>query len=140
MTGRVYQKDISINQFKFMKNKLLKTIIMLSKRFLYGFILQTILLNFVLAVDVNGQYKKIEEVKITLSNNELTLLQFFSEVQVQTPFKFSYENQQLDKQMALNFSKKKKIKTIGFSGFDGGYLKKKLYSIHSFKCWKLRNF
>ena len=82
MTGRVYQKDISINQFKFMKNKLLKTIIMLSKRFLYGFILQTILLNFVLAVDVNGQYKKIEEVKITLSNNELTLLQFFSEVQV----------------------------------------------------------
>jgi TonB-dependent starch-binding outer membrane protein SusC len=90
-----------------MKNNLLKTIIMLSKCFVYGLIMQTLLLNLVLAVDVKGQYKKIEEVKVTLSGSELTLEQFFKEIQRQTPFKFSYENEDLDQEVSLIFSKKK---------------------------------
>lgn len=90
-----------------MKNKLLKTIIMLSKCFVYGLVIQTLLLNLVLAVDVSGQYKKVEEVTIVLSSGELTLDQFFKEVQRQTPFKFSYENQDLDQQIKFCFSKKK---------------------------------
>jgi TonB-dependent starch-binding outer membrane protein SusC len=80
---------------------------MLSKCFVYGLIMQTLLLNLVLAVDVKGQYKKIEEVKVTLSGSELTLEQFFKEIQRQTPFKFSYENEDLDQEVSLIFSKKK---------------------------------
>ncbi len=89
-----------------MKNKLLKTIIMLSKCFLYGLVLQTLLLNLVLAIDANGQYKNIEEVRVTLSGEEMTLNQFFKEVQRKTPFKFSYDNRDVDRQLELTFAKK----------------------------------
>lgn len=89
-----------------MKNKLLKTIIMLSKCFLYGLVLQTLLLNLVLALNANGQYKNIEEVRVTLSAEQLSLNQFFREVQRQTPFKFSYEYRDVDRQQAVTFAKK----------------------------------
>lgn len=59
-----------------MKNKLLKTIIMLSKSFLYGFVLQTLMLNLVIAMNANGQYKTIEEVRVTLTADQLTLDRF----------------------------------------------------------------
>lgn len=87
-----------------MKNKLLKTIIMLSKCFLYGLLLQTLLLNLVLALDANGQYKNIEEVRVSLSGKEMSLQQFFREVQRQTPFKFSFENRDVDRQFAISFA------------------------------------
>ena len=89
-----------------MKNKLLKTIIMLSKCFLYGLVLQTLLLNLVLALNANGQYKNIEEVRVTLSAEQLSLNQFFREVQRQTPFKFSYEYRDVDRQQSVTFVKK----------------------------------
>ncbi len=89
-----------------MKNKLLKTIIMLSKCFLHGLVLQTLLLNLVLGIDANGQYKNIEEVRVTLSGEELTINQFFREVQRQTPFKFSYDNRDVDRQFSLTFAQK----------------------------------
>lgn len=89
-----------------MKNKLLKTIIMLSKCFLYGLVLQTLLLNLVLALNANGQYKNIEEVRVTLSSDQLSLNQFFREVQRQTPFKFSYEYRDVDRQQSVTFAKK----------------------------------
>ncbi|WP_158857116.1 SusC/RagA family TonB-linked outer membrane protein [Lunatibacter salilacus] len=89
-----------------MKNKLLKTIIMLSKCFLYGLVLQTLLLNLVLALNANGQYKNIEEVRVTLSSDQLSLNQFFKEVQRQTPFKFSYEHRDVDRQLSVTFAKK----------------------------------
>lgn len=89
-----------------MKNKLLKTIIMLSKCFLYGLVLQTLLLNLVLALNANGQYRNIEEVRVTLSAEQLSLQQFFREVQRQTPFKFSHEYRDVDKQQTVTFAKK----------------------------------
>jgi len=89
-----------------MKNKLLKTIIMLSKCFLYGLLLQTLLLNLVLALDANGQYKNIEEVRVSLSADQLRLEDFFGEVQGQTPFKFSYEHRDVNRRLSLTFSKK----------------------------------
>ncbi|MEX2564641.1 MAG: TonB-dependent receptor [Cyclobacteriaceae bacterium] len=88
-----------------MKNKLQKTIIMLSKCFLYGLVLQTLLLNLVLALNANGQYKNIEEVRVTLSADQLSLNQFFREVQRQTPFKFSYEYRDVDRQQSVTFAK-----------------------------------
>ena len=89
-----------------MKNKLLKTIIMLSKSFLYGFVLQTLMLNLVIAMNANGQYKTIEEVRVTLTADQLTLDRFFREVQRQTPFKFSFENRDMKRNLDLSFAKK----------------------------------
>ncbi|MFC4871650.1 SusC/RagA family TonB-linked outer membrane protein [Negadavirga shengliensis] len=89
-----------------MKNKLLKTIYMLSKYFLYGFILQLMLFNFGFAIDANGQYKSIEEVTISISNEELSLSQFFREIQRQTPFKFSFDHKEVDRTVVLTFEEK----------------------------------
>ena len=77
---------------------------MLSKCFLYGLVLQTFLLNFVSALDVKGQYQNIEEVRVTLSSEEMNLQQFFKEVQRQTPFMFSFENRDLDRQLEISFA------------------------------------
>ena len=89
-----------------MKNKLLKTNIMLSKSCLYGFVLQTLMLNLVIAMHANGQYKTIEEVRVTLTADQLTLDRFFREIQRQTPFKFSFENRDMERNMDLSFAKK----------------------------------
>src|SRR5690606_24184587 len=92
-----------------MKNTLLKTIYMLSKYFLYGFAIQLLFLNFGLVVKAKGQYKSIEEVHINLSKEQLTLGQFFKEVQRQTPFKFSYDSKKVDRSSILTFESKKGV-------------------------------
>src|SRR5690554_4937084 len=89
-----------------MKNKLLKTIYMLSQYFLYGFILQLLVLNFGLPILAKGQYKKIEKVTISLSSEKLTVDQFFKEVQAQTPFVFSFDSKKIDRSAPLAFTNK----------------------------------
>src|SRR5690554_2390501 len=90
-----------------MKNKLLKTIYMLSQYFLYGFVLQLFLLNFGLPISAKGQYKRIDNVTISIPNEELTIDQFFKEVQSQTPFVFSYDSKKIDRFSLLTFGNKK---------------------------------
>ncbi|HLU89431.1 MAG TPA: carboxypeptidase-like regulatory domain-containing protein, partial [Cyclobacteriaceae bacterium] len=92
-----------------MKNTLLKTMYMLSRYFLYGFFMQFLFLNLGLATHVNGQYKSIEEVSIRLPDEQLTLGQFFKEVQRQTPFKFSYDSKKVDRMTLLTFERKKGV-------------------------------
>src|SRR5690606_34006711 len=92
-----------------MKNTLLKTMYMLSRYFLYGFFMQFLFLNLGLATHVNGQYKSIEEVSIRLPDEQLTLGQFFNEVQRQTPFKFSYDSKKVDRMTLLTFERKKGV-------------------------------
>lgn len=89
-----------------MKNKLLKTIYMLSKYALYGFVLQLLFLNFGLPIHAKGQYKKIEKVTIRLSQEKLTVDQFFKEVQAQTPFVFSFDSKKIDRSAPLAFTNK----------------------------------
>src|SRR5690554_4840766 len=86
-----------------MKNKLLKTIYMLSQYFLYGFILQLLVLNFGLPINAKGQYKRIERVTVNLSQKDLSIEQFFKEVQAQTPFVFSFDSKKIDKADKLEF-------------------------------------
>ncbi|MCC5938818.1 MAG: TonB-dependent receptor [Lunatimonas sp.] len=76
--------------------KLQKTIYMLSRFFLSGFLLQLFILNVVLAVNVNAQFERIDEVKVTLSQTDLSLRQFFRAVESKSGFKFSYDNRQID--------------------------------------------
>lgn len=89
-----------------MKNNLLTTIYMLSKYFLYGFVLQLLLFNFGLPIQAKGQYKKIEKVTIKLSEEKLTVDQFFKEVQAQTPFVFSFDSKKIDRSASLAFTTK----------------------------------
>lgn len=76
--------------------KLQKTIYMLSRFFLSGFLLQLFILNVVLAVNVNAQFERIDEVKVALNQAELSLRQFFRAVESKSGFKFSYDNRQID--------------------------------------------
>lgn len=79
-----------------MKLKLLKTIYMLSKYFLYGFIVKLMLFNFVLANSAKGQYKGIDEVVVRLSTKNLTLGHFFGQIEAQSPFNFSFDKKQVN--------------------------------------------
>src|SRR5690606_28068493 len=92
---------------KTMKNKLLKTIYMLSQYFLYGFVLQLLDLNFGLPIHAKGQYKSIDKVVISISANEMTVGEFYKEVQRQTPFTFSYDSKKIDRKAKLAFDDKK---------------------------------
>tara|TARA_R110000868_G_scaffold385705_1_gene653696 strand:- start:1692 stop:5159 length:3468 start_codon:yes stop_codon:yes gene_type:complete len=76
---------------------------MLSKGFLYGLILQMLLVNFTSIMQAKGQYKRIEEVNIRLSAPLLTIRQFFYEVERETPFKFAYDNKKLDQSQVIHF-------------------------------------
>lgn len=70
---------------------------MLSRYFLYGFIIQTLVFNFVFANSVKGQYKSIEEVQVSFTEKELKLASFFKEVEKQSAFVFVYDLKDIDK-------------------------------------------
>src|SRR5690606_3610703 len=69
--------------------------------------LQMLFLNFVLAVNVNAQYKKIDEVLITLDRNELTLNQLFKQIESKTDFQFSYDRQDIDRNVSITVDTRK---------------------------------
>ncbi|AEL27332.1 SusC/RagA family TonB-linked outer membrane protein [Cyclobacterium marinum] len=87
-----------------MKKKLLKTIMILSKGFLYGLVFQMLVVNFTSVIQAKGQYKSIEEVEVTLSGNKLGVFTFFEEVKRQTSFRFSYDKKSLNRSKAISFS------------------------------------
>lgn len=90
-----------------MKKKLLQTIMMLSKGFLYGLVVQMLVVNFTSVIQAKGQYKSIEEVTIRLSAPSLSIGQFFKEVERKTPFKFAFDNQRLDRSQMIRFDQQK---------------------------------
>ena len=90
-----------------MKKKLLQTIMMLSKGFLYGLVFQMLVVNFTSVIQAKGQYKSIEEVTIRLSAPSLSIGQFFKEVERKTPFKFAFDNQRLDRSQIILFDQQK---------------------------------
>nr|MBI1232369.1 SusC/RagA family TonB-linked outer membrane protein [Cytophagales bacterium] len=79
---------------------------MLSRYFLYGFVVQLLIFNFVLAVNVNGQYKSISDVRVKLDRETLTLDQFFGIIQKQTQFKFSFDQKDIDKRSLIYLDQK----------------------------------
>src|SRR5690606_8296794 len=99
--------EISNKPFKIMKIKLHGAIYMLSRYFLQGFLLQMLFFNFVLAVNVNAQYKKIDEVLITLDRNELTLTQLFKQIESKTDFQFAYDRQDIDRDFSITVDTRK---------------------------------
>jgi len=102
-----------------MKLNLLKTIYMLSKYFLYGFLIQMLVFNFVLATDVNGQYKSIDEVLVKIDKRPTTLVDFFRIIENQTSFNFLYDHNQVDENTSIRLKRK--------SGTVESYLKEVAY-------------
>ncbi|WP_339867018.1 TonB-dependent receptor [uncultured Algoriphagus sp.] len=84
-----------------MQLNLQKTIYMLSKYFLYGFIVQMMVFNFVLATDVNGQYKSIDKVHVKIDTKSMSLIQFFKSIEGQTPFNFLYDHEKIDSEKII---------------------------------------
>ncbi|UCS94040.1 TonB-dependent receptor [Echinicola marina] len=89
-----------------MKLKLQKTIYMLSKYFLYGFVVQMLVFNFVLATNVNGQYKSIDEVQVRINKKSSSLIDFFRQIEAQTSFNFLYDHDELDELAQIQFSER----------------------------------
>jgi TonB-dependent starch-binding outer membrane protein SusC len=89
-----------------MKLNLQKTIYMLSKYFLYGFVIQMLVFNFVLATNVNGQYKSIDEVQVRIEKRSGTLIEFFRAIEGQTSFNFLYDHNQVDDSISIQLKRK----------------------------------
>src|SRR5690606_5001561 len=68
----------------------------------YGFIVQMMVFNFVLATDVNGQYKSIDKVRVKIDKESMSLIQFFKSIENQTPFNFLYDHKQIDQNIIIS--------------------------------------
>src|SRR5690606_13514682 len=89
-----------------MEKKLLRQLIMLSKRLMYAFLIQLLMCTVLLANTGRAQRKTIEEVKVTLNLQEKTLLQFFNQVEARTDFKFTYNDDLVDLGRRLSIDEK----------------------------------
>lgn len=90
-----------------MKLKLQTTIYMLSRYFMYAFILQMAFINLALAVDVHAQYKRIDEVSVRLDRRDLTLGQFIQQIESRSDFQFSYDKQDIDGDFPLSLEQRR---------------------------------
>jgi len=79
-----------------MEKKLLRQLIMLSKRLMYVFLIQLMMCTVLLANTGNAQRKTIEEVRVSVDLRDRTLLQFFRQVEAKTDFKFTYNDDLVD--------------------------------------------
>jgi TonB-linked SusC/RagA family outer membrane protein len=79
-----------------MQLNLQKTIYMLSKYFLYGFIIQFLAINLGLATDVVGQYQPIDKVWVKMDKESMSVQQFFRLIERQTDYNFIYDHQQIN--------------------------------------------
>src|SRR5690554_6539407 len=79
-----------------MEKKLLRQLIMLSKRLMYAFLIQLLMCTVLLANTGNAQRKTIEEVTVSMVLHDKTLFQFFRQVEARTDFKFTYNDDLVD--------------------------------------------
>src|SRR5690606_37660702 len=91
-----------------MEKKLLRQLIMLSKRLMYAFLIQLILCTVLVANTGRAQSKTIEEVEVSLNLQEKTLLQFFRQVEAKTDFKFTYNDDLINLNQVVTVEEKDK--------------------------------
>lgn len=81
-----------------MKIKSLQVIVMLSKYFVYGVFVQVLLMNLLLAGDLEAQKNQsVREVGIILNSTEHSLERLFREIESQTHFTISYDKAEIRK-------------------------------------------
>jgi TonB-linked SusC/RagA family outer membrane protein len=79
-----------------MNNKVLRQLVMVSKRIIYVFIAQLLFCTVLLASNSSAQRKNIEEVKLSLNIKEKSLSHFFRQVESKTDYKFTYTDNFVD--------------------------------------------
>jgi TonB-linked SusC/RagA family outer membrane protein len=85
-TNQIQNKTVKI-----MKNKLIRQLVVMSKLFLYGTLLQCFLLNIIIASPLEAQkVQSVREVYLKMGDGEKTLLEVFSDIESKTDFKFTY--------------------------------------------------
>lgn len=81
---------------------------MLSKRLLYGFIIQLFICTVLFAGNSNAQRKTIEEVRITLNLKEQPIKRVFQEIEKSTEFRFTYNDNLVDVSVPISVETKNK--------------------------------
>ncbi|MEQ6119483.1 SusC/RagA family TonB-linked outer membrane protein [Reichenbachiella sp. MALMAid0571] len=83
-----------------MKFKLVQIIIMLSKYAVFGFLMQVLFFNLMLAENANGQKNvSVKEVEIALHVENLTISKLFKEIERKTKFRFSVDQLELKSEL-----------------------------------------
>src|SRR5690606_25807245 len=78
-----------------MKKNLLNHVAYMTKLFAFAFIIQCLTMSFLLAWNGNAQVKSIEEVKVFLSVNDVTLETAFKELEKHTNYNFVFATREL---------------------------------------------
>ncbi len=91
-----------------MKRKLLALIIMATKYFIYGLVLQSIFATVILANDVNAQkYYSVKEAEISISFNNTSLIDALREIESLTQFKFNYDIKDINRKIKITLPQKR---------------------------------
>jgi len=79
-----------------MKITLLKLLIMSSRLLTYGVLMQVLCMQLLLAADGEAQsVRNVKDVKISINHPESTLIEIFHDIELQTEFKFVYDQQDI---------------------------------------------
>lgn len=84
-----------------MKNNLPELLVMACKYTVYGFILQFFAFTVLLASEVNGQGKSLEETRITLQLRGVSVSEALEVIEAKTKYKFAYEEKDLPAQVTI---------------------------------------
>ncbi|MDN5202196.1 TonB-dependent receptor [Fulvivirgaceae bacterium BMA10] len=87
-----------------MKTKLLKAIIMLTKRFLQIVVAQILFYTLVIANDGNSQRLSIDDIYVRLDKRQMEVIEIFREIEAQSQFKFSYEERDVEDKVYFVFN------------------------------------
>ena len=88
-----------------MKKKLLKALIMLTKKFVQIFIIQVVFYSFGLANGGNSQNLSLKDVYVRLNTKNVEVLDVLKQIEARTDFKFNYESQDVEKNISFSFNK-----------------------------------
>jgi TonB-linked SusC/RagA family outer membrane protein len=88
-----------------MKNKLLHLIVMITKFSLYGFFLQCLFLQLLMATDIIAQNNQsVREVKIEWEVKDAKIMDIFTMIEINSSFKFSYDKKDFDREKVINLT------------------------------------
>ena len=87
-----------------MKNKLLHQLWMLTKNFIYGFLIQCMAFSTLMASEGNAQLKSIDEVFVGVGFEQSTLHRVFQVLEKETGFNFVYNNNEHSTFFGAQFS------------------------------------
>ena len=83
-----------------MKKETIHLIKMLTKRTLYGFIIQSLFYGLLMADP--GSAQSIRDIRVSVDLKDATLKDAFREIEKETKFRFSYAKKHLDKEVVIN--------------------------------------